>query len=48
MAAKMPLLALTLLAGYYYPVYLGFVVALLVGTRTYYHRRFGVIYPELA
>ena len=47
-ASKMPLLALTLVAGYYYPAYFLFVVALLVATRAYYLRRFGVVYPELA
>jgi 4-hydroxybenzoate polyprenyltransferase len=46
--AKMPLLLLTLIAGYHYPIYLLFVVALFVATRAYYHRRFGIIYPELA
>ena len=47
-AAKMPLLLLTLVAGYFYPVYLAFVVALLIATRAYYLKRFGVVYPELA
>lgn len=47
-AAKTPFLALTLIAGYLYPIYLLFVVALLIGTRAYYRRRFGVVYPELA
>ena len=47
-ASKMPLLALTVAAGSYYPVYLVFVVALLIGTRVYYFKRFGIIYPELA
>jgi 4-hydroxybenzoate polyprenyltransferase len=47
-ASKMPLLLLTLLAGFWYPVYLVFVVALLIGTRAYYRRRFGLTYPELA
>jgi len=47
-ASKMPLLALTLAAGYFYPGYFLFVVALLIGTRAYYYRRFGVVYPELA
>jgi 4-hydroxybenzoate polyprenyltransferase len=47
-AAKAPLLVLTLAAGYLYPFYLLFVVALLLATRAYYRRRFGVIYPELA
>jgi 4-hydroxybenzoate polyprenyltransferase len=47
-AAKVPLLLLTLLAGYFYWGYLLFVVALLIGTRAYYSRRFGIVYPELA
>ncbi len=47
-ATKMPLLMLTLLAGYWYPAYLVFVVALLILTRAYYGRRFGLVYPELA
>jgi len=48
LAAKLPLLVLTLLAGYWYPVYFVFIVALLVGTRIYYQRRFGILYPKLA
>ena len=47
-AAKAPLMVLTLAAGYLYPLYLVFVVALLIATRAYYHKRFGVVYPELA
>jgi len=47
-AAKAPLMVLTLAAGYWYPLYLVFVVALLIATRAYYHKRFGVVYPELA
>jgi len=47
-ASKIPLLALTVAAGSYYPVYLLFVVALFIGTRAYYLKRFGIIYPELA
>ena len=47
LAAKLPLLALTLLAGYFFPGYLGFVVALLIGARIYYRRRFGIVYPRL-
>ncbi len=47
-ASKMPLLALTLAAGSFYPAYFGFVVALLIVTRAYYAKRFGIIYPELA
>jgi 4-hydroxybenzoate polyprenyltransferase len=48
LAAKLPLFALTLAAGYWYPLYLAFVVVLLIATRTYYRRRFQVSYPELA
>jgi 1,4-dihydroxy-2-naphthoate octaprenyltransferase len=47
-AAKAPILLLTLLAGFWYPAYLMFVVALLVATRIYYARRFGMIYPRMA
>jgi 4-hydroxybenzoate polyprenyltransferase len=47
-AAKMPLLLLTLLAGYFYPYYLLFIVALLVLARIYYKKRFNLVYPELA
>ena len=48
LAAKLPLFVLTLAAGYWYPAYLAFVVALLLATRAYYRRRFQVSYPELA
>jgi 4-hydroxybenzoate polyprenyltransferase len=48
LAAKLPLFVLTLAAGYWYPGYLAFVVALLIVTRAYYRRRFQVSYPELA
>ncbi|MEW5797203.1 MAG: UbiA family prenyltransferase [Candidatus Zixiibacteriota bacterium] len=47
-APKTPLLLLTVIAGYWYPIYLLIVVALLWGTRAYYKRRFGVAYPEPA
>ena len=46
--AKLPPLLLTLLAGYFYPVYLLFIVALLFTMRIYYRKRFGIIYPKLA
>ncbi len=48
MAAKIPILLLTLLAGYHFPVYLIFIVVLLFATRLYYLRRFNQIYPRLA
>ncbi|MFH1688026.1 MAG: UbiA family prenyltransferase [bacterium] len=48
LATKVPLLGLTLLAGFYYGWYLAFVVALILATRLYYARRFGQVYPKLA
>jgi hypothetical protein len=36
------------LAGYFFPVYFLFIVALLIATRIYYRKRFDVIYPRLA
>ncbi|MEK7775151.1 MAG: UbiA family prenyltransferase [Candidatus Zixiibacteriota bacterium] len=47
-ATKLPILLLTILAGWWYPFYLLFMVALIAGTRLYYKRRFGMIYPRLA
>lgn len=46
-ACKLPILLMSLLAGYYYPVYLIFIIVLLFLTRLYYSRRFGIIYPRL-
>jgi len=46
-ACKFPILLLSLLAGYYYPVYLIFLVVLLISTRLYYRRRFGIVYPRI-
>ncbi len=48
LTAKLPLLLLTLVAGFYYPVYLLFIVALTITSRAYYRRRFKKVYPELA
>lgn len=48
LATKLPILLLTLLAGYYYPFYIIFVVVLILLTRVYYRSRFGKTYPELA
>ncbi len=47
-AAKVPLLLLSLLSGYWYPGYLLFIVALILGTRIYYLKRFQMIYPDPA
>ncbi len=44
---KFPIFLLTLLAGYYYPTYLVFIVVLLILIRVYYKRRFNMIYPRL-
>ncbi len=46
-ACKFPIFLLTLLAAFYYPIYLILVVALLILTRVYYHMRFGITYPRL-
>ncbi len=47
MACKVPILLMSLLAGYYYPGYLIFLVALLILTRLYYKKRFGMVYPRI-
>ncbi len=47
LAAKLPILLLTLLAGYFYPGYLLFIVVLLVASRVYYKKRWSVTYPKL-
>ncbi|UCD16647.1 MAG: UbiA family prenyltransferase [Candidatus Zixiibacteriota bacterium] len=47
LSCKLPILLLSLLAGYYYPGYLLFLVVLLIVTRLYYRRRFGMVYPRL-
>ncbi len=44
---KLPILLLTVLAGCFFYGYLIFVVALLVGTRLYYKKRFNMEYPKL-
>lgn len=46
-ACKFPILLLSLLAGYYFPTYLVFLLVLLILTRLYYHKRFGIEYPRL-
>ncbi len=46
-AIKLPILLLSLLAGYFYPGFLLFMIAMIVGTRLYYRKRFGVTYPRL-
>ncbi len=48
LAAKLPLLLLTVMAGWMHPYYAAFVVALILATRVYYRKRFGITYPKLA
>lgn len=47
LAIKLPVLALTGLAIWWYPWYGLFLVVLIVGTRLYYARRFATVYPRL-
>jgi 4-hydroxybenzoate polyprenyltransferase len=46
-ACKLPILFMSLLAGFYYPGYLVFLLALLFMTRLYYKKRFGIVYPRI-
>ncbi len=46
-ATKLPILLITLQAGYYYHEYLWFIVAAIILTRLYYKYRFGITYPRL-
>lgn len=48
LAAKVPILALTLVACTFYPLYFVFLVALILGTRIYYRKRFALMYPSLS
>lgn len=47
-AAKFPILVLTLFAGWRYPLYLIFIVVLVIATRIYYKRRLNISYPSIA
>lgn len=46
-AAKLPILLLSLLAGYFYPGYLVFMIVMIWLTHLYYKRRFNLNYPSL-
>jgi hypothetical protein len=46
-AIKLPILLLALLAGIFYPLYLVFILVLILATRLYYQRRQGIAYPSL-
>ena len=47
LSIKLPILLLTLLAGYFFYLYAVFIVALLITTRLYYKKRFNMEYPKL-
>ncbi|HDL01301.1 MAG TPA: hypothetical protein ENH23_03610, partial [candidate division Zixibacteria bacterium] len=47
LSIKLPILLLTILAGYFFYIYAIFIVALLIGTRLYYRKRFKMEYPKL-
>lgn len=47
-SCKFPILLLTIAAGIYFPPYLLFLLLTTVGTRAYYRKRFGIIYPKLS
>lgn len=47
LATKLPILLLTLLASFHYPLYFLFLVALFLLCRIYYARRFSIVYPNL-
>ncbi|MDD4052851.1 MAG: UbiA family prenyltransferase [candidate division Zixibacteria bacterium] len=45
---KAPILLLTLMAAFHFPLYLVLLVLTIVLTRVYYKTRFGIIYPRLS
>lgn len=46
-SCKIPILLFSLLAGYFFPAYLFFLIVLIVLTRLYYKKRFGIVYPQI-
>lgn len=46
-ACKFPILILSILASYYFPIYFIFLIVLLISTRLYYRRRFNINYPRI-
>jgi 4-hydroxybenzoate polyprenyltransferase len=46
-ACKLPILLLSVLAGYYYPVYFVFMLVVIILARLYFKKRFGIIYPRI-
>jgi 4-hydroxybenzoate polyprenyltransferase len=47
LATKVSILLLSLFACLYFPYYLGILIAVILGTRTYYRWRFDLAYPSL-
>lgn len=47
LACKFPILLLSILAGCYFPVYIVFMLAVIIMSRLYFKRRFGIIYPRI-
>ncbi|MEW5923955.1 MAG: UbiA family prenyltransferase [Candidatus Zixiibacteriota bacterium] len=46
-ACKLPILLVVIVAGIHYPAFLVFILVLIVLTRLYYRKRFGLIYPRI-
>jgi 4-hydroxybenzoate polyprenyltransferase len=46
-AVKISVIALSLAAVYAVPLYLGFLIILIIATRVYYKARFGIVYPSI-
>ncbi len=47
LSIKLPILLLTVVAGYFFCFYIIFIVALIIITRLYYKKRFNMEYPKL-
>jgi len=47
LAVKLSIISLTIAAGYFYPVYIIFLIALIYATRKYYKHRFNMAYPSI-
>ncbi|MEP0827141.1 MAG: UbiA family prenyltransferase [bacterium] len=46
-SCKFPILLVSVLAGWYFPGYLVFILVLMAASRLYYKKRFGISYPRL-
>lgn len=47
LAIKLSIVSLSLAAAYFYPVYIVFLVVLILTMRAYYRHRFNIIYPSI-